>query len=80
MLLKPFNKLFALPLCMGLALALPVHASDDLPGQVDGSPDAYDQSGFKPHELSFSLPTDGLARAEFRSEEFYAVILKSAKR
>ncbi|MEO1141916.1 MAG: hypothetical protein AAFW66_06185 [Pseudomonadota bacterium] len=80
MLLQAFNRLLTLPFSLALALVFPVYGSDDLPGQVDGSPDASDQSGFKPHELSFSLPTDGLARAEFRSEAFYAVILKSASR
>ena len=32
---------------------------------------------FKPHQLPFDLPTDGVARAEFRSERFYAVLLAS---
>jgi hypothetical protein len=36
--------------------------------------------GFRPHELSFVLPRDSVARAEFRSEPFYAVILRSAPR
>ena len=77
---ESLNKMLVLSCCFVLALVFPVYGSNDLPGQIDGSPDASYQSGFKPHELSFSLPTDGLARAEFRSEEFYAVILKSAKR
>ena len=33
--------------------------------------------GFKPYEMPFVLPTDGVARAEFRSEPFYAVILET---
>ena len=33
--------------------------------------------GFKPHELAFGTPRDGVARAEFRSERFFAVILKT---
>ena len=32
---------------------------------------------FKPHQLPFELPTDGVARDEFRSERFYAVLLAS---
>jgi hypothetical protein len=35
--------------------------------------------GFKVHDLSFKLPTDGLARAEAKSPRFYAVILHTAK-
>lgn len=34
----------------------------------------------KPNQLSFEYPQDGIARAEFRSEFFYAVILKTAER
>jgi hypothetical protein len=30
--------------------------------------------GFKPNDLSFTLPTDGKARAEVRSAPFFAVI------
>ena len=33
--------------------------------------------GFKPHELAFGTPRDGVARAEFKSERFFAVILKT---
>jgi len=32
---------------------------------------------FKPHQMPFELPDDGVARAEFRSERFYAVMLAS---
>ena len=35
--------------------------------------------GFKVNDLSFKLPTDGLARAETKSPRFYAVILHTAK-
>jgi uncharacterized protein len=34
-------------------------------------------AGFRPYELPFALPTDAVARAEFRSEPFYAVILET---
>jgi hypothetical protein len=33
--------------------------------------------GFRPHDLSFPLPGDGVARAEVRSASFFAVILVS---
>ncbi|HYH80335.1 MAG TPA: hypothetical protein VEX86_11075 [Longimicrobium sp.] len=36
--------------------------------------------GFKRHDLSFVLPRDGVARADVRSDGFYAVILRSAPR
>jgi hypothetical protein len=32
---------------------------------------------FKPHQMPFELPNDGVARAEIRSERFYAVLLSS---
>ena len=34
--------------------------------------------GFKPHELAFVTPKDGVARSEFRSVPFHAVILRTA--
>lgn len=34
--------------------------------------------GFKPHQLPFALPRDGVARAEHRSPPFHAVILRTA--
>lgn len=50
---------------------------------ADGSifPDpAQPHPGFKPHQLAFATPRDGVARAEFRSQPFFAVILKTAPR
>jgi len=41
---------------------------------------AHPCDGFKAHDLSFELPRDGIARPEWRSEPFFAVILKSAPR
>jgi hypothetical protein len=35
--------------------------------------------GFKPHELCFETPRDGMARVEYLSEPFYAVILKTTE-
>jgi hypothetical protein len=37
-------------------------------------------AGFKAHDLSFALPSDSVARAEVRSDSFYAVILRSGSR
>lgn len=37
-------------------------------------------AGFAAHDLSFALPADGVARAEVRSDSFYAVILRSGPR
>jgi hypothetical protein len=48
-------------------------------GRVQGDPAAA-CDGSKPHELCFAKPKDGIARAEYLSEPFYAVILKTAKR
>jgi hypothetical protein len=53
---------------------------DTLPiGTVCGDPSAP-CPGFRPHDLSFVLPADEVARAEVRSDTFYAVILRSAAR
>ena len=46
------------------------------PGTLHPDPAAPD-ARFKPHQLPFELPTDGVARDEFRSEKFYAVMLQS---
>ena len=46
-------------------------------GKIHGDP-AKPQPGFKPHQLTFETPQDGVARGEFRSDPFYAVILKGA--
>ncbi|HEX8242834.1 MAG TPA: hypothetical protein VF541_05050 [Longimicrobium sp.] len=57
-------------------LAGAAHAQQRV-GQVCPNP-ARPCGDFKPHELSFVLPRDSTARDEFRSEAFYAVILRSA--
>ncbi|MFL5540556.1 MAG: hypothetical protein ACJ8J0_16315 [Longimicrobiaceae bacterium] len=41
---------------------------------------AHPCSGFRAHDLSFVLPRGGVARAEARSNTFYAVILRSGAR
>jgi hypothetical protein len=48
-------------------------------GRVFADP-AKAPAGFKPHELAFATPKDGVARAEYRSVPFYAVILRTAAR
>lgn len=50
------------------------------PGQIHNYLSIDDSLGFKPHELPFELPQDAIARAEFSSETFFAIILKSAER
>lgn len=50
------------------------------PGQIHDYPGTETATSRNPHNLSFEYPNDGLARAEFRSDEFYAIILKSAER
>jgi hypothetical protein len=57
-----------------LALAGPALAQT---GTIHPDP-ARPRPGFKPHQLSFETPQDGVARDEFRSAPFYAVILKTA--
>jgi hypothetical protein len=50
-------------------------------GKVHANPGTpCSQGDFKPHELCFELPRDGVARAEVLSETFYAVILKTTER
>jgi hypothetical protein len=50
-------------------------------GKVEPDPASpCSNPNFKPHELCFETPSDGVARAEFLSESFYAVILKTAER
>jgi hypothetical protein len=50
-------------------------------GKVHANPaTACGYGNFKPHELCFQIPGDGVARAEVLSETFYAVILKTAER
>jgi hypothetical protein len=54
-------------------------AAADTQGRVLSGPAAACEA-FKPHQLCFELPTDGLARAEYFSRPFYAIILKTAER
>ncbi|HEX2190737.1 MAG TPA: hypothetical protein VHG51_17645 [Longimicrobiaceae bacterium] len=60
-------------------LVLAAFQGADPPGRVCPDP-ARPCPGFRPHDLSFVLPRDGVARAEARSRPFYAVLLRSARR
>ena len=61
------------------SLALAGMASADTLGRVLPDPAAVCE-GAKPHELCFEKPKDEIARAEYLSEPFYAIILKTAAR
>ena len=62
-----------------LLVALLVFAASALAqGKIHPDP-AKPRPGFKAHQLSFETPQDGVARDEFRSAPFYAVILKTAE-
>jgi hypothetical protein len=60
-------------------LAVTGAAWADTLGRVHGDPDTVCK-GVKPHELCFDKPKDEIARAEYLSEPFYAIILKTAAR
>lgn len=62
-----------------LTLALTGIAAADVGGKIH-PPANPACATFKPHELCFETPKDEVARAEYRSEPFYAVMLKSAER
>jgi hypothetical protein len=63
-----------------LSIALILAAGGALAqGKIHPDP-AKPLAGFKPHQLSFELPKDEIARDEFRSVPFYAVILKTIER
>ena len=68
---------FVLATILSLAGIAVAHAE----GKVHPNPVTPCTHGnFKAHELCFELPRDEVARAEFLSETFYAVILKTAER
>ena len=62
-----------------LIVSLPLAAASPVPGTVDADP-GHTVPGFKPHELPFTLPQDEVARDEFRSRYFYAVMLETLPR
>jgi hypothetical protein len=55
-------------------LALGANAQGRVHGETTAAP-----PGAKPHEIVFERPDDGVARREFKSAPFFAVILKSGK-
>ena len=68
----------AAPLMLLLLAAAPTSAADAL-ARVCSDPE-HPCSIFKPHDLSFPLPTDGKPRGEVKSAPFYAVILRTVER
>ena len=77
MLLKFFSILVS-----SLLLAFPLSASAlaaDKPGRILDYPYDLETQANRPHQLRFEFPKDEIARIEFRSEEFFAIILKSAE-
>lgn len=62
-----------------VSLVLPAAAFADTQGKVHPEP-AASCEGFKPHNLCFDMPADGVARAEYFSVPFYAIILKTTER
>lgn len=66
-----------LPLLLLLALSGSAAGPAQTPGRVYSDP-ARPCPGTKPHDVCFARPTDGVARDEFRSAPFYAVILRTA--
>jgi hypothetical protein len=66
-------------LSAAVALASVGVASADTLGRVLPDPAAVCDAA-KPYELCFEKPKDGIARAAYLSEPFYAVILKTAAR
>ncbi len=64
-----------------IVLSFAVIAAAQAQGKVEPNPANSCAGGdFKPHELCFQTPRDGIARAEYLSESFYAIVLKSAER
>ena len=62
-----------------LALLSSSIALADTQGRVLPDP-AKACDAFKSHQLCFETPQDGVARAEYSSKPFYAIILKTAER
>jgi hypothetical protein len=66
---------------IAITLSLAGVASAHAQGRVEPNPaNACSDGNFKSHELCFKTPGDGVARAEYLSEPFYAIILKTAER
>jgi hypothetical protein len=70
------NKLVAVTMLLVSTITLA-----DTQGKIRPDPATPCSGGtFKPHELCFATPTDGIARAEYLSETFFAIILKTSDR
>jgi hypothetical protein len=68
-------------LFIAIILSMAGIASAYAQGKVHPDPAKPCSNGsFKPHELCFETPKDEIARAEYLSESFYAIILKTAER
>ena len=66
-------------LCLALSGLSATAAAEETPGKIFPYPGSGEADLVRPHELKFALPNDGVARAEFRSETFFAIVLKSAR-
>lgn len=75
----PLRFLAMCSLLCSLGFASAHVASADTQGKVQPDP-RKSCTGAKPHELCFAKPNDGVARAEYLSMPFYAVMLKTAPR
>ena len=66
---------------IAIMLSLAGVASADTEGKVHPNPaNQCREAGFKLHELCFETPKDEVARAEYLSEPFYAIMLRTADR
>ncbi len=72
-------KAFSRALGVAALAACALHAMAAGPAKVCADP-AHPCRGFKAHDLSFPLSGDAIARAEQRSEPFFAVILMTSQR
>lgn len=63
-----------------LFLPLLALAADDEPAPKPCYDPAKPCPGFKDHDLSFPLPTDGVARTQAQSTPFFAVVILTSER
>ena len=63
-------------LCTALLLSTSMALAE---GKLYPDPVEPPFAGFKPHELAFQTPQDGVARAEYKSQPFYAIILQTTQ-
>jgi hypothetical protein len=68
-------------LVIAITLSLAGIAAAQAQGKIEPNPATpCSDANFKGHEICFKTPSDGVARAEYLSESFYAIILKTAER